>query len=349
MRWGKSALVVVAAWTLVALAWTPPTILVQTAFGPAKTIVTDLQVFVSVLCSFVPWMAATPLILMLGRRYPLNEGRIAAPLAVHALAGIAIVPVTTALGVILGRLAIEGPSRAVPLNILSAVLITGFYSVPTYIAAVAVGQALAYFERYRTRERLLARAELRALEAQLNPHFLFNTLNAISALGYRDAGRADQALTRLAAILRTSLKERPELIPLKDEIAFIGDTLDLYALLMPHPTHFAIEVEPDAWGAAVPAMLLQPLVENALLHGIAKIDSSGSLVIAAKRQGDGLSLSLVNDAPRESAPSSGAGIGLANTRERLRVLFGHEASLVFSRGADRAVVEIVLPYREVEM
>ncbi|MBV9990188.1 MAG: histidine kinase [Alphaproteobacteria bacterium] len=349
MRWGsiRYAAVVVAAWTLVALAWTPPTFLVQSLGGPVRF--TALQVFADVWLSFVPWMAATPLIFALGRRYALSEGRIVAPLAVHIAAGIVLVPVVTALGVTLSRLAMQVPAG--PLNILGAVLITAFYSVPTYVAAVAVGQALAFFERYRLRERLLARAELRALQAQLNPHFLFNALNAISALGYRDAERADEALTKLAAILRISLQERPELVALKDEIAFAQDYLGLYALLLPGRTMLMIEVEPAAWDAAVPALLLQPLVENALLHGLAKLQA-GRLKIAAKRDGDRLSLNLHNDAPRDAAPSdgkvAGSGIGLANTRERLRVLFGGAARMRFVRNADDALIEIDLPYREAE-
>ncbi len=343
MRWGRIryAAVVVAAWTLVALAWTPPTVLVQSLGGPVHF--TALQVFVNVWLSFVPWMAATPLIFALGRRYPLSEGRVFGPLAVHLAAGIVLVPAVTLLGVILSRLAMQVPAG--PLNILGAVLITAFYSVPTYVAAAAVGQALAYFERYRLRERLLARAELRALQAQLNPHFLFNALNAISALGYRDAGRADEALTKLAAILRTSLQERPELVALKDEVAFAQDYLGLYALLLPGRTTLAIEVDPAAWDAAVPALLLQPLVENALLHGLAKLQA-GRLEIAAKRDGDRLSLALRNDAPRAVALSDGSGIGLANTRERLRVLFGDAARMSFVRNADNAVVDIDMPYRE---
>jgi two-component system sensor histidine kinase AlgZ len=225
------------------------------------------------------------------------------------------------------------------------VLITAFYSVPTYVAAVAVGQALAYFERYRLRERLLARAELRALKAQLNPHFLFNALNAISALGYRDPARADEAITKLAAMLRVSLKERGELIALKDEVAFVQDYLGLYALLLPGHVLLMIEVEPAAWEAAVPSMLLQPLVENALLHGLAAL-KEGRLKITAKRDGACLKLELRNDAPKEVAPSDGSGIGLSNTRERLRVLFGDEARLTFARGAVDAVVAVVLPFAE---
>src|SRR6185312_2510322 len=111
MRWGpfRYCLIVVAAWTLVALAWTPPTIMVQTLGGPSGIRFTALEVFANVWLSFVPWMAATPLIFRLGRRYPLSEGRVFGPLAIHALAGVVLVPVVTALGVILSRLAIQGP------------------------------------------------------------------------------------------------------------------------------------------------------------------------------------------------------------------------------------------------
>ncbi|HWA91513.1 MAG TPA: histidine kinase [Rhizomicrobium sp.] len=340
MRWGafRIVLIVVAAWTLVALAWTPPTILVQALGGPTGLRFTTLEVFANVLLGFVPWMAATPLILWLGRRWPVSEDRVAVPLAIHAAAGAIVVPLVTGLGVVLGRLMI---SRNVSLDILGAVLITAFYSIPTYVAVVAVGQALGYFERARLRERLLARAELRALKAQLNPHFLFNALNAISALGYRDAARADEALTRLAQILRTSLDEWPELVALKDEIAFVQGYVDLYALLLPNRAALAIEVEPEAWNALVPGMLLQPLVENALLHG------DGSLSLSAKRDGGRLLIGLRNPVAPEPS-SKGAGIGLANARERLRVLFGDAATLGFTRDASHATVAIALPFAEAQ-
>jgi two-component system, LytTR family, sensor histidine kinase AlgZ len=340
----RFAAIVVAAWTLVALAWTPPTILVQTAFGTPSVVMSGAQVFLNVLCSFVPWMVATPLIFLLGRRFPVSEGHIARALLVHVLAGVAIVPIVTGVGVVLSRVVLEPHTiRSLP-SLLGAVLITAFYSVPTYVAVVAVGQALGYFERYRARERLLARAELRALEAQLNPHFLFNTLNAISALGYRDARLADEALTRLAGLLRLTLSERPERIALKDEVAFAKEYAELQALLAPFA--FDIAVAPEAWNALVPAMLLQPLLENAILHG----RRGGRVALSARRDGGMLVLRLVNGVTEAvtAATSGGGGIGLANTRERLRVIYGDDASLGFTRGAADAAVEIALPFREAE-
>ena len=195
---------------------------------------------------------------------------------------------------------------------------------------------------------MLARAELRALEAQLNTHFLFNTLNAISVLGYRDPALADKAITLLSTMLRTTLKERPEFVALKDEVAFLKDYLELYALLIPGRLDQIYAVEPDVWNAAVPAMLLQPLAENALVHGISRLPEGGQLMLTAACDGKRLKLSLHNPAPSTQAPSHGAGIGLANVRERLRVLFGEDARLSFERDNADAHVLLDLPFSEVQ-
>ena len=189
---------------------------------------------------------------------------------------------------------------------------------------------------------------MRALEAQLNPHFLFNTLNAISALGYKDPARADQALTQLAAMLRTTLKDRPQEIALKDEIALLKDYIALSELLLPGRVDFHFAVEPEAWTARVPTMLLQPLVENAITHGVARLTDSGAVTITAQRRHDQLILSVRNPVAETGTPSSGAGIGLANARERLRVLYGDAGALDFTRGEKEASVTVALPFREAE-
>src|SRR5262249_15132833 len=142
-----------------------------------------LWVVAYVALGFTPWALATPLFLRLSRRFMIaRDARFA---LVHALIGLVATPVLVGGGLLLGS-AVLSAADLVPWpftasRILGSTLITALYSVPTYIALVAVAQGLAFLEFYRTRERLLARAQLRALQAQLNPHFLFNTLNAISA------------------------------------------------------------------------------------------------------------------------------------------------------------------------
>jgi two-component system sensor histidine kinase AlgZ len=343
----RAILIVVAAWLLVALAWTPPTIAVQQV--ALKEHVRTLQVFAFVLIGFIPWMIATPGILRLARRFPLSEGRVLVPLTVQALAGLIIVPLVTVLGRVLAVLFIQDgrfPSGDV-LSVLRAALITSFYSVPTYVAVVAIGQALGYFARYRLRERLLARAELKALQAQINPHFLFNTLNAISALGYRDPALADQALTRLAELLRVTTKEQSQEIPLKDEIAFLRDYAELQTILMPDRLDVVFTIDNGTWSAAVPSMILQPLVENAIVHGAAKRSDGGRVEISVARDRDALVLCVRNDVPPRPAASRGEGIGLANVRERLRVLYGAAQDFAFERGEVEATTTIRIPRREI--
>lgn len=333
---------VVGGWMLVVLAWTPATYLLEQASGWRPSI---LSIFLGVLLNFLPWMMATPLILWLAGRFPISEHRLL-HLLIHVGAGVVVVPLLTIGGDLLGELLRTVRQQPSLPRTATATTITAFYAVPTYIAVAGIGQALAYFDRYRTRERMLARAELRALEAQLNPHFLFNALNAISAIGYRDPALADRALSHLSELLRLALAPRPQEIPLRDEIGFIQGYLDLYSIIMPGQVSFDLSVEQSTWGAAVPTMLLQPLVENAIVHGIAKLTEGGHLSLAASRVHDRLRVTVGNDVPQDHVSSPGTGIGLGNLRERLRVLYGEAAHLVLERVAQRAIVVVELPYRQ---
>jgi histidine kinase len=339
-RW--SAAIIVGAWLLVSLAWTPPTYLAQ--FGPgARLSMPYVLLFVAL--GFVPWMTMTPIIFRLARRFPISEERVARNLFLQFGVGVLLLPLPTMGGMLLTTVFGLRKQPFYP-NPLSWMAITTLYSVPTYIAVAGIGQALAYFERYRARERELARAELKALEAQLNPHFLFNTLNAISALGYRDPSLADRALSHLSELLRLALEERPQELPLRDEIGFVQSYLDLYAIIMPGQVSIDWSVEQSAWNAAVPTMLLQPLIENAIIHGIAKLTNGGTVSFEASRVGDRLRVVVRNDALQDHPTTTGTGIGLANLRERLRVLYEDTAHLIFERAARQTIVVVELPYRE---
>lgn len=337
------AAIVAGAWMLVVLAWTPAGYLVETASGWRPSL---LSIFFFTLLNFLPWMIATPFILWLARRFPVAEHRVVRHLLVHAGAGVLLLPLLTIGALLLSALLFPARQPLQFQNIASSTTIRAFYAVPTYIAVAGIGQAVAYFDRYRTRERLLARAELRALEAQLNPHFLFNALNAISAIGYRDPALADRALNRLSELLRLALDPRPQEIPLREEIGFVQSYLDLYSTMMPGQISFDLCIEPSTWDAVVPTMLLQPLVENAIVHGIAKRTAGGHLSLAASGTSDRLRVVVGNDMPLDQVSVPGTGIGLGNVRERLRVLYGEAAQLVLERVAQQATVVVELPYRE---
>jgi len=340
----RSLAVIIAAWALIALAWTPPTILIQalSAGSPGA-----LQVFLYVLMNFVPWMVATPLLLHMGRRFAFSEGRVLRPLAVHGAVGLVAIPATALAGTVLAVVTLgHGQPEAGSLRqVLSASTITAFYTVPTYIGVAAVAQALGYFQRFRERERLLARAQLQALRAQINPHFLFNALNAISALGYRDAARADAAISMLAELMRASLEERAQQIALKEEIAFVRLYVDLYGILLGNALQVSFDIAGPVWQAMVPTMLLQPLMENAIVHGVALLPAGGRIVVRAHIREARLVLSLINDAPADGRSAGGKGIGLSNTAERLRALYGDAHLFEMYRGARSVTVDISIPLR----
>ena len=262
------------------------------------------------------------------------------------LVGAFLIPAVTSVGLLLewAAGAMLGAGRPLSMGRLaSGVAITSFFSVPIYAAVIGVGQTLLWIERTRERERLLARARLDTLRAQINPHFLFNALGAVGELAYRDADLARTAIARLADVLRSTLATDAAETTLAEEIAVAKDHIELHRLLLAGPLDFGVTVSPDAWRARVPVLILQPLIENAVVHALARVTSGAWLSISAKVASARLSIEVTNAVCDTVAPSRGLGSGLANIRERLAGIYGGAAALTTRRDADRFVAIIDLP------
>ncbi len=182
------------------------------------------------------------------------------------------------------------------------------------------------------RESELARAlqlsELRGLKSQLNPHYLFNALNTVRALISIDPAAAQRAVTQLARTLRYTLGAgQDDLVTLEQELATVEDYLALESLRLGERLRVQWDIAAGARGVRIPVMLLQTLVENAIKHGIAELAAGGLLKVAARLEGDLFSLVVENPCPNPAINASSDGIGLRNATERLRHLFGADASL----------------------
>jgi hypothetical protein len=190
-----------------------------------------------------------------------------------------------------------------------------------YVAITSMRDALA--TRARLRE-----AQLRALEAQVNPHFLFNSLNTIRGMIIENPGVAQDMVTRLANILRYNLeREKTSTVPLEREIEIVADYLAIESVRFEERLSVRMDIQPAAAQAQVPSMLIQTLVENAVKHGIGARASGGEILIRAFIRDGSLAIEIVNSG-QLSAPSEGnTQIGVSNARERLRLLYGEQASL----------------------
>lgn len=220
-----------------------------------------------------------------------------------------------------------------------------------YLLSVAVHYLFAAAEASRAAERraleaeVAAReAELTALKAQLNPHFLFNSLNSVASLAGSDPARARAMCIELADYLRGTLDERGARVqPLARELQQVRRFLNVEMVRYGERLRVAEAVDDDCLEAAVPPFILQPLVENALKHGIAGMVEGGEVRIGAARRGALLKLWVENPVDAESRPRPGAGLGLANVRERLAKVFGAEARLRHGPAAGGYRAELELP------
>ena len=186
------------------------------------------------------------------------------------------------------------------------------------------------------------------LQARLHPHFLFNALNAVSALTYKDPDAAEHAVSRLSDLLRQALQQSPtQQVPLRDELAFLRPHLEIEQIRFSDRLRTEWEVEDDVGDALVPHLLLQPIVENAIKHGLARRATPGRLVISARRSGSVLRLQ-VHDSGSGGAGRAvpGTGLGLSSTRQRLEHLYGGDARLEVATHAEQGTdVTIEIPLR----
>jgi two-component system LytT family sensor kinase len=223
-----------------------------------------------------------------------------------------------------------------------------------YAGTVLAWHAAAYYRDLKERhlkavelESMLRQAQLQALRSQLNPHFLFNTLHSIAELVHENPPLAERVLLRLADLLRKVLQSTTNLeIPLRDELEFIKGYLEIEQMRLGERLRITWEIAPDTLAARVPSLILQPLVENAIRHGIATSTQTGELTIRASCV-DGALLLQVSDNGPGLAPAAAAsprqGVGLANTRSRLQRLYGEQQrfELISSNGL---TVNVSLPF-----
>lgn len=221
-------------------------------------------------------------------------------------------------------------------------------AVYAIIAVVCVAFALHGCARDATRlEGQLFAARLEVLRAQLQPHFLFNALHAISALIDVRPHDARRMLTRLAELLRAAVEfSDAREVPLTRELEWIEQYVELQQIRHEEQLNVDVEVAPDAMRAMVPPLVLQPLVENSIKHGVEQRAGGGRIAIAATRDGDTLTLRVRDDGPGPGHSSSN-GVGLRNTRARLETLYGPTASVTL-RAAEGGGAEaiVTIPFRE---
>jgi two-component system sensor histidine kinase AlgZ len=239
--------------------------------------------------------------------------------------------------VAIGRLLASAGDYAPPLGMVLIYLIN--FTI-LYLAWSFLYFGLHWLERSRRADQ----AELRFLKSQLNPHFLFNALNSIRGLVAEDPRKAQEAITRLAKLLRVALGSvTADTVPLARELEVVDDYLAVEAVRLDDRLAVRLDIAPDTLGVPVPAMLVQTLVENGIKHGIARRTDGGEIAVTARRAGGVLRLEVSNTAA-DPATEPGGGIGLANAHERLQLLFGDRATLALDRSsAERTTAVVRIP------
>jgi two-component system LytT family sensor kinase len=327
--------------------------------------------------TFPSWYVMVPMVpaaLKVADRFPLAPGRWKRSLLVHIPACVAFVLVQLALSSWLCDFVFAPmtvPRDRLPATFsdfgqnLARLVATYFTAwVAFYWAIVGSHHALFYLRRAVRRDRDatelalrasrleagLAQANLRALNMQLQPHFLFNTLNAISVLASKgERAQTVRLIERMSDLLRMSLENSAQTLPLVRELEFAQRYLDIEQVRFADRMTVRFDIAPDTMGALVPSMVLQPLVENAVKHGIARRRAAGRIEVRARRLDDMLELSVRDDGPGfvPEEPGGRTGVGLANTQARLEQLYGPGGFEMYrgSGPGGGALVRITLPFR----
>lgn len=335
---------VVALALVVGAFFTAEEIFMSLAEGHSRQIGADV---VNGIEFWVVWALLSPAVLVALRRWPLDARPLYRPLLVHTVVAVLL----AALHNVVMSLAAQ---RFNPVAFVWGVF-TGvvFYAVIAMVYTVLRYRGLFVAEQLSAAalKAELTETKLDTLRSQLRPHFLFNTLNAISVFMTEDAARAQQMLFRLSSLLRRSLDEEAHEVPLRQELAYVNDYLDIQRGRFGDRLVVNVTVDAAVLDARVPVFLLQPLLENAIEHGKAD-DRCTTIALSASLERDMVHIVLTDDGPGVAdRPTVRPGIGLGNTRARLHHLYGPRATLELGAAREHADgpgarVEIRIPLSE---
>jgi two-component system LytT family sensor kinase len=347
-RWKVIALIV-GIWLVVGLLTTHAAYLALRRAGTAPI---WADIFTLNFISVMLWAAFTPAIVWIARRVPLGRGAMFRATVIHAAAflGFAIADI------LLEHFVLQAFSIVVPNqpDLVSVFLRRLFPNALCYISVAAISIVVEYARLARDREARelvlssqLADARLQALQAQLQPHFLFNTLSMIAEQVHANPMAADRMIGRLSQLLRVSLSSaRNQEVTVAEERTALEAYLEIMELRFSGRARVRIDFPQDIEQALVPTLLLQPLVENAFRHGIERVGRGAELLIRARRHGDTLEITVSDNGPGPDVANTREGVGLRVVRERLDQLYGARASFNLSGRQEGGAAAIVrLPAR----
>jgi len=342
-------LLVLSGWTVVGLGYF--TSLSSGATQPGEPAAGWVQLLVFAVGTGWIWAGLTPVTLWLTRNATFARSHRGRSAGIYAAVGagffLASGVLEWALGVSTG---VTAPGRFWSTLLTESVETR----VLAFLTIITLGWSARYFALYRTRhlhasdlEARLAKTHLQVLKMQLQPHFLFNTLNAIAELVHSDPEAADQMITRLGRLLRLSLDHAShQVVPLRLEADFLRVYMDIEQVRFQDRLEVVWDLAPDTLDAAVPTLLWQPVLENAIRHGVTPLAGRGRIVIGSRREAEDLVLEIRDNG--QGLPAGGVprqGVGLRNVRERVEQLYGPRARFLLLPGAGGGVVATLrLPF-----
>ncbi len=332
-------------------------------YNPVEKLIPWDRAFVWGLTYWYIWAALSPVIYWLVRRFPFERGGMWSALSIHIVASLIFAMIQLAINAQAllwqeGLVYLYQTSGTVTYWVVFKGSLTAKFhpAALVYWGVVFVYMGLDYYRRYKE-ERLraseiearLAQAELSALRMQLQPHFLFNTLNTIAALMREDVDLADRMLVRLSELLRIVLERHGGAeVSLKEELDFVERYLEIERIRFQDRLTVVYDIAPDTLEAKAPNLILQPLVENAIKHGIAPLEQGGSIKVTSERVNETLVITVSDTGPGFADgwnERSAMRVGLSNTRERLKQMYGDRQLFeVIGDDADGARVRLVIPF-----
>lgn len=309
---------------------------------------------------WLAWMMLVPAALWLRRRFPIERNTLRKALPVHLLAVLALSLAHAGIGLVLTQLIMTGglDLSMLPLRLAASWLSNLPFCALFYGMVLGIGSALDYYWQFRERElrasqleTQLAQAQLQMLKMQLHPHFLFNTLNGITGLVRdNDNAAAVQMLVGLSDLLRQTLDNSgKQEVRLDEELEWLELYLKLQQMRFSDRLQTRIEAQPETLNVLIPNLITQPLVENAIRHGLANRAAPGLVSLTAKRTGERLELVVSDDGiglPEYWQLETGQGLGLSNTVARLRQLFGTDFELtIHNREQGGVEARLSIPWR----